>query len=259
MKKQITPVLQYGDSHSIANIPRKTYTQSQRVRIMGYLRNADFIQASNFSSKIYDEFTNEPMPASGSMFSDGKWSWRDDLWLYVRDYDVELPQEFVQDVETFYQQGKRPNATPYKGRLTLYENGDDEFAKHYKGRKSNYIWHRGDIRIDMDGVPCNIDIEMSHLAFSLKRRQAFFPVSAYIEDELRQNILYLKETYRLYIDGSIEIDARNSSIPVDVSSQILSILNHENFVDKIDDFIDKENIAIVGLPLFDRDIPNKER
>lgn len=136
----------------------------------------------------------------------------------------------------------------------MYENGDDEFAKHYKGRKSNYLWNDSSLQVQIQGVDCTVDFELQHLQFSMAKRQAFFPIFVYVEDCTRNNSIYLKETYRLYIDGTISIDEKNESIPQTLSNLFFDFLCHSNLENKIDDFMEKENTAIVGLPLADKDI-----
>lgn len=36
-----------------------------------------------------------------SLYSDGEWVWRGDLWFYVRTYHVALPDEFLERVRGF--------------------------------------------------------------------------------------------------------------------------------------------------------------
>lgn len=52
-----------------------------------------------------DAFTGEGMRSYSTQLQDGKYSWWDNLALYVRDHDVQLPDDFISHILDYYDNG----------------------------------------------------------------------------------------------------------------------------------------------------------
>ncbi|MFD8823697.1 hypothetical protein ACFV1C_15200 [Streptomyces sp. NPDC059605] len=63
-------------------------------RITGYLIGGYEVLSIMGSSKDVLG-TGKTVLGGDSVFSDGEWIWRGDLWFYVRTHHVELPEEFL--------------------------------------------------------------------------------------------------------------------------------------------------------------------
>ena len=135
----VKPVIEYstdiksdiGVPPLITQLPTKLYDDKTRFLLMSYLRNKDFISIGILFDFARDAFTGNPMPATGCIFNDGKWRWKDDLWLYIRDHDVAVPQEFINDVMKFFNNGGKVSLYPYDGdKIPGYmDDHQDEFAR----------------------------------------------------------------------------------------------------------------------------------
>lgn len=86
----------------IAVLPTREYSTSTKLELISYLTNRGFLRLSSFLFNLPNGFTGEEWEATGSLFSDGEWKWRDDLWLYLRDYDIALPDEFIEHVHDYF-------------------------------------------------------------------------------------------------------------------------------------------------------------
>lgn len=95
--------------------PRVPLPDDVKNQVLKYLANACFVSAQNRGTKSpINAFTQDSMlEVHGNFMSDGKWKWCDTLIIYVRDYDVELPRDFVEDVSLFFSSG---------GTVTLIED-----------------------------------------------------------------------------------------------------------------------------------------
>ncbi|MEW2580398.1 hypothetical protein [Streptomyces syringium] len=62
--------------------------------IAAYLRGGHVLFAS---MGVVDDVlgSGESIVGGGSLFTDGEWVWRGDLWFYVTTYHLALPDEFV--------------------------------------------------------------------------------------------------------------------------------------------------------------------
>lgn len=97
-----------NDSPHITELPRSTEPLPFHLKsdIIRYLRNGDFKHIGFMThSQLINEFTGKPMNAFASGFYDDKYIWRDDLWIYFRDYDVKLPDDFIQHIQEFFAAG----------------------------------------------------------------------------------------------------------------------------------------------------------
>lgn len=83
-----------------------------KQKAVDYLQNRAFYGASFLRRPLTDAFTGKLMPAKGAGFNDGTWFWHDDLWCYVENHDVKLPEEFVQHVLKFYEGGGKVKKKP---------------------------------------------------------------------------------------------------------------------------------------------------
>lgn len=45
--------------------------------------------------------SGEAIMGGDSIYSDGEWVWRGDLWFYVRTHHVSLPNEFLERIRSF--------------------------------------------------------------------------------------------------------------------------------------------------------------
>ena len=108
-----TPVLQYrtDDDGSyypmITDLPVAVLPETQKQEVLKYLSNKDF-QAILIggTEPLIDAFTGEKIrEVRNDFMRDGKWSWRLELLIYVRDHDVALPKEFLDDVKAFFENG----------------------------------------------------------------------------------------------------------------------------------------------------------
>lgn len=93
----------------VTELPTRKYSTSTKLEIISYLTNRDFLRLSSLLFNLPNGFTGEEWEATGSLFDDGIWRWRDDLWLYVLHYDIALPDEFIEHVYTYFRSGGKAN------------------------------------------------------------------------------------------------------------------------------------------------------
>lgn len=248
-KKTTKAVLEYSTPYSmndyplITSLPQCVYDKKTRQLIMRYLRNSDFIGVSVFGVRVQDAFTGEKMPARGTFLTDGIWKWTDDLWLYVRDYDIALPDEFVEHVKSFFEDTtKEVHLIPYHGDLMLFE-GECEFVRHYKGRVNNYLWHDETLQIVIDGTKCFVDISVFHLQFDIVKREGFFPIVVYVEDKKRVSQVYERLDFQLFLDGTIfHEDQKTKNLETPQVKEIYEYIKNLGLEENIDIFIEKEQL-----------------
>lgn len=205
----------------ITTAPREVLSPWSRIRVLGYLRHRDFLIAGVSGNFLIDAFTGDKMPATGTCFTDGKWKWRDDLWLYVRDYDIALPPEFIDDVISFYKHGGT-DPVPCMSDITISDL--DQYEKHHKGRRLDWIWN--DVfEMQLGEVPCICEISLLPFEVHWDSQKVFYPLVIYIEDAANydnKNIIYIKARYRLWAeDGKLEL-AEEDDTYVDSIKQIIS-------------------------------------
>lgn len=106
------PILEYTDDPKkcdstcfVTKIPRQVLPKEQKEKILDYLFNKDFLYLNGGIPGYPNAFTGEAMETIGNGFRDENYSWTDRLPIYIRDYDIQLPDSFVEHVEQFYLEG----------------------------------------------------------------------------------------------------------------------------------------------------------
>lgn len=97
------PVLQYSESAdreypSITELPRIPLEEKTKQIVLDYMTNPDFITWRTFGVAPTSAFTGKMLHCNGNLLDDGVYYWGDDLPEYVRDWDIQLPSEFVEHV-----------------------------------------------------------------------------------------------------------------------------------------------------------------
>lgn len=94
-----------SQSNFIVKLPRKALPKPVKAKVLDYLNNTGFHSFACFEKPQIDPFNELLMWNTGTTFDDGVYIWEDKLALYVRDHDIALPQEFVDHVLAYYQNG----------------------------------------------------------------------------------------------------------------------------------------------------------
>ncbi|QKV91691.1 hypothetical protein HUT19_07955 [Streptomyces sp. NA02950] len=68
-------------------------------RLVSYLKDGDLLFAAMGAEKDVLG-SGEYILGAGSLFTDGEWVWRGDLWFYLSTYHVRLPESFVSKVRS---------------------------------------------------------------------------------------------------------------------------------------------------------------
>lgn len=238
-KNIVEYLIKVNNVHDITELPRKEMPDLDRWKIMLYLRNTDFITIGALLNPCVDAFTGEPMHGtSKTYFDDGNWCWMDSLWIYFRDYDIVLPEEFITRVEKFYDDGGHPNV-PSKWEYKLFDHGS-EYERHHKGRNANPLW-KEEFEIRVKKTICHGEVLVLPMEFHQDSQQLFFPVMAYIEDDYYgKSDIYLKARYRMLMDGTLILE----SASYDYTRKIEKIVNKRIEAAHLDDlfqsFIEKD-------------------
>lgn len=230
----------------INQLSTEQLSNATKMKIMGYLRHSDFLEAGVFANWLKNTFTDDPIPATGTFFNDDKWRWRDDLWLYVRDYDIKLPNDFIQDVLSFYEhQGTSP--IPYQDRIVIYDE-EDEFEKHHHGRKMGYYWHK-ETQLEIDKTKCSVEMSLMPCQFDANKRKVFFPILIFIEDNYNgRSNLYIKAEYHMDLcTGDIYLHKSDNSYTTEIERIIFHYISEENLPSQIDSFLERDVRA--GMPI----------
>ena len=77
-----------------------------KVIVSRYLKEQPDVAASPGFMK--DEITNERIPGTLLMYSDGVYAWRSEVVFYFDEYNLRLPEEFINHV--FEQEGRKKSA-----------------------------------------------------------------------------------------------------------------------------------------------------
>lgn len=106
----VARILNYDENdisseHYITQMPCKKLSSDKREQVLDYLINDDFKSFANTEEPFNDPWTGLPLWNFGRTYSDGKFIWDDKLPFYVRDHDLMLPEDFIEHVEKFYEQG----------------------------------------------------------------------------------------------------------------------------------------------------------
>lgn len=111
--RNLHPVVEGLKTCSLDDIPREKLPRSTKLHVLYYLSNNDFRGLNVLGHRTSNVFTGEVINAYGTVLSDKEYIWDDDLWIYVRDYDLKLPEKFIEKVEHFFNEGHAIN--PIKG------------------------------------------------------------------------------------------------------------------------------------------------
>ena len=103
--RQRQSIISFKPSHStdfLVNSSILRLSDNTKAHVLFYLANNEFRALSVIGKHIRNIFTQEEINAYGTVLDDGEYTWSDDLWIYVQNYDLELPQRFVDKVERFF-------------------------------------------------------------------------------------------------------------------------------------------------------------
>lgn len=107
-KKRVSETCPYITDCEKEKLPVKT-----KMRAICYLANNDFRGLSIVGAHLTSPFTGKKINAFGTVLSDDEYVWTDDLWIYVRDHDLKLPDEFIEKVNAYFDSGN--GTTPIAG------------------------------------------------------------------------------------------------------------------------------------------------
>lgn len=87
-------------------------------RVVGYLRAGEEIfSAMGVVADLLG--SSERVLGGDSIFTDGAWVWRGDLWFYVSRHHLRLPGEFLDSVRA---SGYRPPAVGHEDLVAIWED-----------------------------------------------------------------------------------------------------------------------------------------
>lgn len=104
-KSSLKSLIQYSQYGSLEDIPREKLARPVKLHVLYYLSNNDFRGLTVLGARKKDIFSGKEINAYGTVLSDKEYIWDDDLWIYVRDYDLKLPEDFIKKVEQFFHEG----------------------------------------------------------------------------------------------------------------------------------------------------------
>lgn len=115
------PVLEYREqqkkinSHavlpSITEFACDRLDDSTKEKVIDYMLNMPFTSWIEMCGPDTDAFTGEPQFTYSAQITDGTYVWFDNLAAYVYKYDVKLPDDFIEHVLEYYENGGE--AHPY--------------------------------------------------------------------------------------------------------------------------------------------------
>ena len=79
---------------------RKKEPEYDKKKVVSFMLDNSFCQWFSTGGYLKDVFTGEKIPASGNGYVYKRWNWNDELAVYVWLYNVELPQEFIDDISS---------------------------------------------------------------------------------------------------------------------------------------------------------------
>lgn len=91
---------------SICDAEIETLPSDVKDKVIDYMFSDDFRgwhMVGGYSDT--DAFTGRSMHTYSTQLNDGEYVWFDNLALYVKNYDVKLPECFVEHVMEFYENG----------------------------------------------------------------------------------------------------------------------------------------------------------
>lgn len=96
-----------NELQSIVSLPTQKLDDKTKTQVIDYLLNTAFYHWRMMGEHTYDidAFTGETMQSQGIGMNDGLYRWQDNLPFYVRDYDIKIPDDFIEHVKNFYNTG----------------------------------------------------------------------------------------------------------------------------------------------------------
>ena len=100
LPKQVVRYMETGhlDAPSILDIPQMEWDSDTKACVLDYMFSGENFIATSMKGAPKNAFTGCDLVEALANFGDGCWQWRGDLPLYIRDYNIAVPEEFIQHV-----------------------------------------------------------------------------------------------------------------------------------------------------------------